>query len=159
MTAASTRRFVGNVVKLIGRSWEDVSQELEEFLEKVLNQQVGGLPAGFNDLEPSVIGPNTPGSNGLETDGWASASHTHALDLLLGAKGDLLTHTGSAYAKLSLAGAPDGYSLTANAAEPTGLKWVAGSGVRLVPLTTVLLGEPEFVWDDDLNLVMAEEAI
>lgn len=31
-----------------------------------------------------------------------------------------------------------------------------GGGTALAPLTTVLLGDPEFVWDDDLNLVMAE---
>lgn len=31
-----------------------------------------------------------------------------------------------------------------------------GSGSGLVPLTGVLMGEPVFVWDADLNLVMAE---
>ena len=31
------------------------------------------------------------------------------------------------------------------------------AAASLLPLTTVLLGTPEFVWDDNLNLIMAEE--
>lgn len=68
-------------------------------------------------------------------------------------KGDLLVFDGTQWQRLPVS--TNAYVLTLDAAEALGVKWAVG-GSSLVPLTTVLLGEPEFVWDDDLNLVMAE---
>lgn len=74
MAKFSTRRLTRSVVKLVGRSFPDVAQELQEWLEWLAQQAIAGLPAGFNVLVPSSIKAGVVGSAGSQTDGWMSAS-------------------------------------------------------------------------------------
>jgi len=76
-----TRRFSGDYVRLVGRAWEDVQQEVQELLEKLLNQVTGAIPPGFNNIGPTTIDGVTPGTPGSESSGWAAANHQHPLDV------------------------------------------------------------------------------
>lgn len=80
MAKFATRRFTGAELRLVRRSWEDVAQELEEYLRKLLYQITGGIPAGFNNVTPTNINANDVGSPGTEGSGWAAADHTHDVD-------------------------------------------------------------------------------
>jgi len=75
---------------------------------------------------PLSLGPNTArsvGSGGAPAD----EAHVHAMDLLLSAKGDLLSHNGSLYVRVALSGTP-GNVPTEAPAEPAGWKWDTPSG-------------------------------
>lgn len=145
-----TRRFSGDAVRLVGRAFEDVAQELQELLEKLLNQITGGIPAGFNDVTPAELELNAAADPGAETEGWAAADHVHALDLLLSLKGHILSHNGTSYVVVALGGAPNGHVLTADAASAAGFKWSA------LPVDTPTADELE---QADFELVAALESL
>ena len=77
---ATGRRFLGTVPKLTRRPWEDVSQQLEEFLRRLWDSEADGIPSGFNEVVPSTVdaGVGTGiGDPGTEGQGWAAADHDH----------------------------------------------------------------------------------
>lgn len=76
----TTRRFIGDVVRLVGRTAADYDQELQEWIEKITRQVEGGIPGGFNEVDPTVVDGTAVGSPGTEATGWAAADHQHALD-------------------------------------------------------------------------------
>ncbi len=146
-----TRRFTGTVPRLVRHSWEDISKELQEFLEKLFLQVLGGIPPGFNNVTPQNINANNTAAAGAEGDGWASASHVHDVDTaapsnptgktpvegvsgalmradatvqqgIVTTKGDLLTHDNATAERLAVG--TDGQVLNADSAETTGLKWI-----------------------------------
>lgn len=116
-----SRRNLGQLVRLVGRRFEDVSQELQEVLQRLFAQVQGGIPGGYNSVTPEVLDPNTAGSAGSETSGWAAADHVHQLDLLLTTLGSLLTHTGSAYVALPVGA--EALALTSAPSQPSGLQY------------------------------------
>lgn len=130
-----TRRFVGDIPRIIGRSWEDVTIQVQEFFDKLAFNVTGAIPGGFNDVDPETLDPNESATPGTEAAGWAAADHKHALDLLLSLKGHLLSHDGSTYIAVPLGAAPDGYILTADAAEAAGFKWAPAPGSESNALT------------------------
>lgn len=69
-----TRRLGSDVTRLVGRTWPDVQQGLQEFLEKLWAQVSGGVPPGFNGLVPPPVQAGNTGSAGAESSGWMSAS-------------------------------------------------------------------------------------
>lgn len=137
-----TRRLQGPLTKLTGRSWEDVSPKLEEWLAKLNRIIVEGIPAGFNAITASVIG--IVSSAGTEGSGWAAADHTHdgrhtLLDGRLHtdssidppAKGAIIA--GSATLWDLLPPSSDDLVLTLDAAQALGLKWAAPGSSILSP--------------------------
>lgn len=77
---ATGRRYLGGVPRLTRRAWEDVAQQLEDFLRKIYDSESNGIPAGFNDEVPAeVLGPvgTGIGDPGTEGTGWAAANHQH----------------------------------------------------------------------------------
>lgn len=71
------RRIVPGKVRLVGRQWHEVAQELEEFLEAVQDSEDEGLPAGYSDATPLEGGAGGSGDAGAEASGWTGADHTH----------------------------------------------------------------------------------
>jgi len=74
------RRFLGTVPKLTRRPWEDIGQQLEDFLRKLWDAQSDGIPSGFNEVLPTdVVAPTGTGLGdpGTENQGWAAADHQH----------------------------------------------------------------------------------
>jgi len=55
-----TKRIVEAVPRLVGRKPEVYGQELQEFLDKLLNKVVGGIPTGFGataaEIESTPVG-------------------------------------------------------------------------------------------------------
>jgi hypothetical protein len=78
---AKGRRWLGAIPRLTRRAWEDVAQQLEDYLRKLGESAADGIPPGFNNLLPQNVTGSTGGADlgdpGLENDGWASASHRH----------------------------------------------------------------------------------
>ncbi|MCP4900201.1 MAG: hypothetical protein GY906_24785 [bacterium] len=74
---ANSRRVMANIPRLTRRPWEDVSRDLEEYLRKSKEAWSDGLPPGFNNLNPTVIAPDTVSSPGTEATGWAASDHAH----------------------------------------------------------------------------------
>lgn len=58
---------------------------------------------------------------------YALEDHVHENDILLTARGDLITRTSSAYAPLAVGSDDD--VLTADSGEPTGLKWAPNAAL------------------------------
>lgn len=130
MARYSSKRSTGltpGSIRLRGRKFDDCAPDIEEAFARIIARLEGGIPAGFNDLVPTVLELNAEGSAGTETQGWAAADHTHEIDLGLSAKGDILTHDGTDYTSLASGAAADGDVLTKDAAQPAGLKWAPGS--------------------------------
>jgi hypothetical protein len=74
------RRFSGKVPRLIGRVWNDVTRELEDFLKKLFDAQVG-IPFGFMGTTPTTVEIEDSGSAGTQGSGWAAADHEHEVDI------------------------------------------------------------------------------
>jgi len=73
------RRISQNGLRLVGRAWNDVARELQEILQALLDSNDNGLPAGFGDVTPDTITPDSSGDAGDETKGWAAADHDHPI--------------------------------------------------------------------------------
>jgi hypothetical protein len=69
----SSRRFLGTALRVVGRAWEDVAQEVQEWSEKMQLAWQGGIPPGFNSVIPTIIQAGIPGSAGSESVGWMAA--------------------------------------------------------------------------------------
>jgi hypothetical protein len=75
------RRFLGSVPRLTGRSWEDASRNLEDFLRRLWDSEADGIPAGWGEeVTPSGVEAGSLGSPGEENTGWAAANHEHPVD-------------------------------------------------------------------------------
>lgn len=74
-----TRRVSLRVPKLQGRSWEDVSRELQDFLSSLQDSNDEGLPAGVTTSTPEEIAHNSTASLGTDSEGWIPADHVHAV--------------------------------------------------------------------------------
>lgn len=91
MAKFTTLRLFETAPRIVGRSPSDYAQELQEFLEKLLNKAVAGIPAGFNAIVASVIQAGVSSDSGSESSGWAAADHAHGIltaapaDISLGA--------------------------------------------------------------------------
>lgn len=146
-----TRRSPKSHVRIVGRDPGDYAQELQEKLEE-LARQAQGIPGGFLGTAPSVIQAGVTAAAGSESAGWLSAGATFGIQTaapshptgtaaaegtgtalmradstikqgIVAAKGDLLTHNGTAPAARSQAGASDDDVLTRDHLEATGMKW------------------------------------
>ncbi len=126
------RRRPPPVPALSKMSPEVAFRRLEEWL-RALSADASGLPpthaethlAGGSDaLEtpgtPSTVTVNV-GADAGDGPSFALEDHAHALDLGLSAKGDLLSRTSSAYARLAVGTA--GQALIVDSAQTTGIKW------------------------------------
>jgi hypothetical protein len=72
----STRRLIPNPVRIVGRHPGDYAQELQEFTERVQQNLVGAIPAGFNNIPALPVAAHA-GTAGTESQGWAAADHQH----------------------------------------------------------------------------------
>lgn len=131
---------------LVGRSPEDYARELEDYLRRGAVLARESLPTGFLEVEPEAVSLSLAESSpGAESDGWASASHVHWVDLLLTDKGDLLTFDGSTYLKMA-AGANDTVKV-ADSTQATGWKdeaWPPPAADPAVFRDTVLADEDDY---------------
>lgn len=119
-----TRRvFVPEPPDLVGKSWEEVARQLEDYLRDQRQIQQQSVPAGFKNLAPATLDPNAAAAAGAEADSWASASHIHALNLLLTTKGDLLTRDASAYVREAVGA--DGTFAIADSTATTGRRYIS----------------------------------
>jgi hypothetical protein len=146
----ASSRTVDTPPRIVGRNPTEYAQELQEFLEKLHANITGGIPPGFNDIAPPDIEGGVSAAAGAESDGWASASHQHALDTagtpgtvatvsaqgdgpsvslnahthrlgILTTKGDLVAHNGTDPVRLPVGTAA--LVLTVDAVETAGVKW------------------------------------
>lgn len=79
---AAGRRRLGGVIRFAGRSWEDVSPELEHLFKRLWESEANGIPSGFNGTIPETIdATDVVGDPGSENAGWAAADHTHPVDV------------------------------------------------------------------------------
>ncbi len=65
--------------RIQGREPKIYGHELQEFLEKIDSKVTGGIPAGFNEVDPEAVEAGDTASPGSELQGWAAADHTHAV--------------------------------------------------------------------------------
>jgi hypothetical protein len=77
---ATGRRLPGYFPQMERRAWEDVAPELSKFLRRMFDSQNDGIPAGFNNITPEQVNADGVDDPGLESDGWASASHDHDIE-------------------------------------------------------------------------------
>jgi hypothetical protein len=76
---AKGRRLGLQAPQLVGRDPETYNFELQRFLEALLDGDDDGIPAGFNDVDPTTIEAGVEADPGVENTGWAAADHTHAV--------------------------------------------------------------------------------
>jgi hypothetical protein len=123
--------------QLVDRPWDRKTAHLiQDWMRKARNalgqapsrhaktHQVGGgdaLPTPGLPVSVSVGGAAAAGDG----PAYAREDHVHALSLGLTTKGDLLTRSGAAYSRLGVGA--NGFVLTADSGEPTGLKWAASA--------------------------------
>lgn len=117
MTSFTTRRQIGNAVRLVGRDPIDYAQELQEWLEQLARQAQGGIPSGFNATVPNATAAT--GSAGTESAGWMAADAVIPQGIVT-TKGDLLGYS-SAPARLPID--LDGYVPVADSTAPLGIRW------------------------------------
>jgi len=113
----TTRRQIGNAVRLVGRSPIDYAQELQEWLEQLQRQAQGGIPAGFNNTTPNATA--AAGSAGTEAAGWMAADAIIPQGIVT-TKGDLLGYS-SVPDRLPID--LDGYVPVADSTAPLGIRW------------------------------------
>ena len=140
MTTVKGRRRPPPVPALSKMSVETGMREIEKWL-RALSADASGLPptheethlvGGTDSLEapgtPSTVTVNVAADAG-DGPSFAREDHQHAVDLGLTAKGDLLSRTSSAYARLPV-GVTDGQALIVASAETTGLKYGTPAGIE-----------------------------
>lgn len=124
--------------QLVDKPWDRKTAHLiQDWMRKARNglgqalarhgktHQVGGgdaLPTPGLPVSVSTSGVAAAGGG----PGYAREDHVHALSLGLTTKGDLLTRSGAAYARLGVGA--DTFVLTADSAAANGIKWAAASG-------------------------------
>lgn len=91
---ATSRRFLPPVPPIAGRPIETTAPPLEAWLKRVRDLLDNGLPAGFNDVDPTQIQAGVAADPGEEGDGWAAASHVH--DIYTAAPGPITFGTTAA---------------------------------------------------------------
>lgn len=148
------RRVARRRVRLAGRVWNDVAQELQEVLDQILDSNDNGVPPGFYDTTPDAIAAGSTGDPGTESSGWAAADHEHPVNTatpsnptgsaaaegssaylmrsdatikqgIVSAKGDLLVFS---TVPTSLPVGTDGQVLTADSSEDEGITWADPTG-------------------------------
>jgi hypothetical protein len=68
-------------IQLAGRPWEEVSFELQRFLEALNAAQDDDVaPTGFEAHTPEEVQAGVAADPGPEEDGWASGTHRHAIE-------------------------------------------------------------------------------
>lgn len=78
MAEATERRDIDGRPQLTGRRAEDYAEELELYLERS-DERERGLPAGFNNIEPTPVQIGGTGSPGTMQSGWMAADATLAV--------------------------------------------------------------------------------
>lgn len=148
------RRVARKRVRLAGRVWNDVAQELQEALDQLFDSNDNGIPPGFYDTTPTEVTADSPGDPGLETAGWAAADHDHPVNTaaptnptgaaasegsgsalmradatvkqgIVTTLGDLL---GFSTVPARIAVGTDGQVLTADSGDPLGVAWADATG-------------------------------
>jgi hypothetical protein len=164
-----TRRHTSTALRLVGRSYEEVAQELQEFLENLKLQETGAIPGGFGgDVTPTTIGAGVSSSSGDPYEGWAAASHTHALSTaapsnptgpasLPGVASTVLrsdcTIQDIILVLASLA--PDTYMLVADSSQPLGVRFtraLTSDEIEMVE-RMAMSGQPEESWNSDRRCI------
>lgn len=74
---ARGRRWLRNIPILTRRPWEDVAQNLEDFLRSLWASESDGVPSGFENKTPTTVEAGLIGDPGNESEGWAAADHDH----------------------------------------------------------------------------------
>ena len=167
----TTRRRTERPPRLVGRTFAEIAQELQEFLEKDHERAEGGIPGGHNGTTPGSLVVGGAGSPGSESAGWMAADaippvpvgnpiaiaiansagssglfnhsdHIHAA--VITANGDILTVNAAASALIAHAVGIYPQVLKADPGSATGLAW-----------------EHDFVWHAVLDLAdtVAEDAV
>jgi len=77
--AVTSRRLPPRPPRVVGRPWNDVTRELQAWLEKLIDAVAEGVPGGFSNSNPSTILPDSTGTPGTESSGWVAANHVHAI--------------------------------------------------------------------------------
>jgi len=70
-------RPVDTPPQIVGRAPVTYAQELQEFLERLFYKVTGGIPSGFNSINPAPNIPDQSPDPGDENQGWAAANHAH----------------------------------------------------------------------------------
>lgn len=76
---AAGRRILPPVPRITGRTYNDIAAELQRFLDALTESEDDGVPAGFRGTTPTQITPDSAGSSGSESEGWAAALHDHPI--------------------------------------------------------------------------------
>ena len=121
MTLVQGRRFLGQYIRLVGRPWNDVTRELQDFLMKLLQNAVDGIPGGFLGTVPQATGAT--GDSGSQGAGWMAADAVIPQGIVT-TKGDILTYS-TEPARLPVG--TNNFVLSADSTQPAGLKWIEGS--------------------------------
>jgi hypothetical protein len=74
------RRVNSVIPRVVGRPFNDVSEELQTWIGEISDGQDNGLPPGFSDTNPTDVSGDSASSPGTEGSGWAAADHEHDLD-------------------------------------------------------------------------------
>jgi hypothetical protein len=123
----TSRRFVSNYPRLVGRVWNDVTRELEDFLRRVMDTTMSGIPGGwFGTVPPPTAAVGTAGSINA---GWRAADAVVPQGIVT-VKGDLL---GYSTAPVRHGVGSDASVLISDSAEATGLRWADQSELTGVP--------------------------
>jgi hypothetical protein len=74
MPSVTSRRFLGQVVRLVGRPWNDVTRELQEFLQKLVDSTTNGIPGGFQANTPPTVLCDGDADPGTENAAWMASN-------------------------------------------------------------------------------------
>lgn len=135
------RRILDPSPILDGKPWAQAAPELQRFLEKLVESDDAGIPAGYSSDDPEDVGSSVA-DPGTEAQGWAAGDHVHALDIP-SAKGGIITHDGTTPTELAVSGV-DGRVLTENAAAANGIEWATvagGEDAELLAYCALALGQ------------------
>ncbi len=73
------RRITLSRIRLVGRPWNAVSRELQEWLERIGASNDDGLPPGDTEETPSDILVGGTAATGTASTGWSPGDHEHGL--------------------------------------------------------------------------------
>jgi len=140
MAAGKSRRPPPEIPDISAGSWNNMRGPVHRALKWMSQHLYGSLPAphqathlvdGSDQLQtpdnPATLDPNLGALVGTGPS-YAREDHRHPLDLKLTTKGDLLTRTTTAYARLPVG--TDGDALLADSTQALGLRYGPPKGAK-----------------------------
>lgn len=155
MAVAKSRRTPPEIPDISAGSWNNMRGPVHRALKFLTQYAFDSLPGlhAFTHLKggsdalqtpgtPATLDPNVGAVVGVGPS-YSYEDHKHALDLKLTTKGDLLAHTGAAYARKAQEAVADGSALLKDSAQATGMRWGAiGETDQLILAASSLLPHP-----------------